>query len=227
MTRAPLTVAITQRVVPVPSRGERRDSLDQRWMPFLQACGLEPLAVPNRHPDPVDYVTRLGARGVVLSGGGNFSGSLLTLDGRRAAAPAGADDVAPERDETESALLRAATERRWPVLGVCRGMQMLNLFHGGRLARLAGHAGSRHALAINASTMHFEFDAEVNSYHDYGIPLDGLGAGLRPLATVDGHAEAFVHERLPQLGVMWHPERNTAFSARDIALFRDFFAGGA
>jgi putative glutamine amidotransferase len=220
MTRSLPLVAITQRVVPVASRGERRDSLDQRWLPFLQACGLEALPVPNRHPDPVSYVSRLGASGVVLSGGGNFSGSLVTFDGRRAAAAPSDDDAAPERDETEGALLRAAVERGWPVLGVCRGMQMLNLFHGGRLARISGHAGARHAVVASGR---FTFDAQVNSYHDYGVPLDGLGTGLRTLASADGHAEAIAHERLPQLGVMWHPERNEPFSERDIALFRELF----
>jgi putative glutamine amidotransferase len=227
MSPAPaLLVAITQRVVPVPSRAERRDTLDQSWTAFLHACGLEVVAVPNQHCDPVAYLVGLGVRGIILSGGGNISDAVGTLSGRPAAVMAAQTDLAPERDVTETALLRAAVEHGWPVLGVCRGMQVLNLFHGGRLAPVAGHAGTRHELSATAATglpQVPKFDLEVNSFHDWGVPSDAVGLDLRVLATADGYAEAVVHEQLPQLGIMWHPERNRPFSATDIALFRDFF----
>jgi len=117
-------------------------------------------------------------------------------------------------------------EHGWPVIGVCRGMQALNVFHGGHLAALAGHAGTRHALT-QASPGAFEFDREVNSYHDVGIPAAAVAPGLRILATADGHAEALLHERIRHLGIMWHPERNRPFSANDIALFRRFLGHDA
>jgi putative glutamine amidotransferase len=231
MSSAPaVLVAITQRVVPVPTRAERRDTLDQGWTAFLEACGLEMVAVPNRHRDPAAYVLGLGVRGIILSGGGNISDAVGTLSGRPAAVVAAPTDVAPERDVTETALLRAAIEHGWPVLGVCRGMQMLNLFHGGRLAPVTGHAGARHSLSLTASTgfpQTLKFDLEVNSFHDCGVPPDGVGPGLRVLATADGYAEAVVHEHHPQLGIMWHPERNQPFSATDVALFRNFFRARA
>jgi putative glutamine amidotransferase len=225
-----MLVAITQRVVPVPSRSERRDTLDQSWTTFLQACGLDAIAVPNRHPDPAAYLLRLGVRGVVLSGGGNISGAIGTMSGRPAAVVEAAADVAPERDVTETALLRAAIEHGWPVLGVCRGMQVLNVFHGGRLAPVSGHAGTRHPLSLSpapAAPQTLSFDREVNSFHDCGIGVDGVGPGLRVLATAVGSVEAVAHERLPHLGIMWHPERNGPFSPSDIALFRSFFSGSA
>jgi putative glutamine amidotransferase len=165
-------------------------------------------------------------RGIILSGGGNISDAVGTLSGRPAAVLAAQTDLAPERDVTETALLRAAVEHGWPVLGVCRGMQVLNLFHGGRLVPVAGHAGTRHALSATLAAglpQAPKFDLEVNSFHDCGVPSDAVGLDLRVLATADGYAEAVVHEQLPQLGIMWHPERNRPFTATDIALFRDFF----
>jgi N5-(cytidine 5'-diphosphoramidyl)-L-glutamine hydrolase len=220
-----MLVGITQRVVAVPSRGERRDSLDQRWTAFLDACGVEAVAIPNRHSDPVAYLHRLGARGLILSGGGNVSRSLGTFSGQPPGVLDTEADLAPERDLLETALLRASTENGWPVIGVCRGMQAMNVFHGGCLAPVAGHAGTRHAISREpapAMPWPIALDSEVNSYHDVAVPGDGVGAGLRVLATAGKTIEAFWHERFAHLGVMWHPERNRPFSASDIALCRRF-----
>jgi len=109
-------------------------------------------------------------------------------------------------------------------------MQVLNVFHGGRLAHLSGHAGTRHALAAGSSAglpNQFEFDRDVNSFHDICVPADGVATGFRPLAVADGTVEAFMHEKMPHLGIMWHPERNRPFSANDIALFSRFMRTGA
>jgi putative glutamine amidotransferase len=224
-----ILVGITQRVVPVPARNERRDALDQAWVPFLAECGLEPLPVPNRHPDPAGYLRRLGARGVILSGGGSISASMGRRDGRAVTVPQTDTDLAPERDATETALLRASIEEGWPVIGVCRGMQAMNLFHGGTLSALTGHAGTRHQLSrsgLPGASGEFAFDAEVNSFHDFGITRDGVADGFRILAEADRWPEAFMDPKLAHLGIMWHPERNAHFSANDIALFRRFFGAG-
>jgi putative glutamine amidotransferase len=107
-------------------------------------------------------------------------------------------------------------------------MQVMNLFHGGTVASLAGHAGTRHSLSDkqSLSDADFAFDAEVNSYHDFGVPENGLGEGLTVLADADGWPEAFVNEEERHFGIMWHPERNRPSSARDIALFSRFLRSG-
>jgi putative glutamine amidotransferase len=215
-------VAITQRVVDLPDRNERRDVLDQAWAPFLEACGLDMLAVPNRLQDPVEYVARFGASAVILSGGNNISASLGTLSGSAPRLPACDRDLAPERDRTETALLHASVARGWPVIGVCRGLQVLNIFHGGGLAAAPGHAGTRHALVPQGGT---KFDTEVNSYHDFGVPREERARDLNVLATADDWAEALEHDQLRHLGIMWHPERNRPLSANDIALFSTYLRG--
>jgi putative glutamine amidotransferase len=132
--------------------------------------------------------------------------------------------MAPERDVIETALLRASIDLGWPVIGVCRGMQAINVFHGGRIAPLGGHAGVRHSLTIVGSSALIAngLDSQVNSFHDFGIPADGLGKGLEVLAEVEGWPEAFVHRDYPHLGIMWHPERENPFSSHDLSLFRRF-----
>jgi len=97
-------VAVSQRVVTDARDGERRDALDQRWAGFLAACGLRALPVPNRPEDAVDLVETAGARGVLLTGGGDIG----TLGGKDA-----------ERDETEALLVGWARWHGFPIVGVC------------------------------------------------------------------------------------------------------------
>ena len=197
------------------------------WTRFLAECALEPLPIPNAIADPVAFVRQHGARGIVLTGGGNLSSQMGRRDSAAAATvPVTDTDLAPERDVIETALLRESLAADWPVIGVCRGMQAINVFHGGSLAALNGHAATRHTLtasAVQSRWSDLHFDPVVNSFHDFGIPPDGVGEGLRVLAEAGGWPEAFEHHEFRHLGIMWHPERSQPFSANDIMLFRRFF----
>ena len=129
----------------------------------------------------------------------------------------------PERDRFELALAHRSIERELPVLGICRGMEMLNVALGGtldqHLPESLGHedhchtpgafsdhevrleSGSLAARAVGAET------TAVKSHHHQG--LDELGEGLVAAgwATEDGIVEAIELEGRPYaLGVLWHPE---------------------
>src|SRR5277367_5493920 len=103
-------VAITQRVSRVPVYGERRDCLDQAWTKFLAACGLLPVLLPNFTDVALALCEDVRIAGLVLTGGNDL-------------AELGGD--APERDAVENALLDLAERRSLPVIGVCRGMQLI------------------------------------------------------------------------------------------------------
>jgi N5-(cytidine 5'-diphosphoramidyl)-L-glutamine hydrolase len=130
--------------------------------------------------------------------------------------------VQSPRDRLEEKLLRASLELQWPVFGVCRGMQALNVFHGGRLEAVVGHVRTRHGLETGASTS-FSLDRDVNSYHGFGIPLNGVASGFEVLASAGDTVEAIWNSKIRHLGVMWHPERNVPFSQNDLELFRILF----
>src|SRR5690606_23671811 len=135
----------------------------------------------------------------------------------------GADRPAPERDRTERAILDHAAQAGTPVLGVCRGMQMMNDYLGGRLTPVDGHVAVRHPLRMAADSP-FVLPDEVNSFHNWAVPEDGLGRDLSVLVWAgDGVVEAVWHARLPWLGIMWHPERETPFRTEDLSLFRLMF----
>lgn len=209
-----IRLGLTQRVT-TGAGEERRDAVDQRWTGLLIRLGYLPVFLPNDPATVETYVDALELAGVILTGGNNLGLSP------------GLPDVAPERDATERRLIEACEARGLPLLGVCRGAQMLAWRHASHVAPVEGHAGTRHAIA-HATQWAGSALTEVNSYHDFGLPADGLAASLGVLATApDGTVEAFRHERYAHLGVMWHPEREPALTSADEAILREWFGGGA
>ena len=210
-------IAVTQRVETFYGGTERRDCLDQRWTVLLRKLDAVPLPLPNVLADPVEYLSQSGADCVVLSGGNDLAG----------VADPGEENSAPERDATERAIIRYCIERRLPLFGVCRGMQAINLFLGGQVARVTGHAGGRHSVVARPGCERdWPPQFEVNSYHNFGIPGDGLAQDLEPMATSaeDGTIEAFRHRSANCVGVMWHPEREPGIATHDLGLLRRILA---
>lgn len=205
-----MRVGLTQRVMDIAGRGERRDTLDQRWMGFCAAIDMLPIALPNLADER--YVAALELQAVILTGGNNVG------------APAGENDGAPERDAFERRLLDYCAAASLPVVGVCRGMQMMQVHASGALRSLRGHAGTRHDLSWSGAVPGGPGPVNVNSYHDYGI--DVPASDYRALAQApDGTVEAMAHTRLPWLGIMWHPEREAAPATRDVALLGHYLCG--
>ena len=141
-------IAVSQRVEVEARYGERRDCLDQAWVRFLSACRLTPLAVPNAAAVVREICAAVPIRGILLTGGNDLSAY-------------GGDT--PERDLTEAALLNIAQEADLPVLGVCRGMQMIQHSFGIGLKRVTGHVAQHQIVSIKG------VPAAVNSYHNFGL----------------------------------------------------------
>jgi putative glutamine amidotransferase len=194
-------VAITQRVSVVPAYGERRDCLDQAWTKFLSACGLLPVLIPNVTEAAIALCEGNAITGLVLTGGND----LAALGGD-----------APERDAVENVLLDLAERRRLPVLGVCRGMQLIQQRFAIPLCRVEGHVAQRQVIRIEGKRQ------EVNSFHHFAAfesrpPLDVWAV------ADDGVVKAIRHTAQAITAIMWHPERFTPFSPADVVLFRQVF----
>ena len=193
-----------------PGRRDRRPALRRAGRAGARSPAASRSRCRSRPPTPGAVAARLD--GLLLSGGEDVEPARSGAAGARATCPA--------RDAAELALLAAARARALPVLGVCRGLQLLNVAFGGTLVDGLDDHDRRHApfdepghpIACAAGTAVaalYGERAEVNSVHRQGIGV--LGTGLRAAAHApDGLVEAVEHADEPLLGVQWHPEYHPA-----------------
>ena len=205
-------IGISQRVEVIEKYAERRDCLDQRWSIFSENLECCPIPLANIHPKLVaNYIKHLKLDAIFLSGGN----SITSVDPL-------AKDLAPERDAFELTIVSEAIKQSIPIIGICRGMQILNVFFKGHLNPIKGHVAVRHEI-FPSNNCQYSFPKSVNSYHNWSIKSKDIAKELTPLATdIDGNIEAFHHEKFKLLGIMWHPEREVPFNELDIQLFKEF-----
>lgn len=202
-------IGVTQRVECVEYRSERRDCLDQRWSAFVAELGYILLPLPNILPNQLSKLLQaINIDAVILSGGN----SITSVD-------PSANDSAPERDAFETALIGEALTRSLPVIGICRGMQMINVYMGGNLTYVSGHVAVCHS--ISSLDSKYQLPEMINSYHNWSISPQGLANVLKPIAIDnDGNVEAFENREKNLFGIMWHPERESPFNSLNIDLFK-------
>ena len=206
-------IGITQRVEVFGNYQERRDCLDQRWAPLLTSLGYCPVPLANCITDVKNYLTTLGLSGIILSGGND----LVDAEG--------GVDVAAERDQFEHRLLDECGAMDLPVLGVCRGAQMICSHYGGRVSPLEHHVSARHKVTLTPGTFSgWPADIVANSFHRHGIAQLSEDQPVKAIAWAeDGSIEGLAHRNLPQFGVMWHPEREDVISPHDLSMLQEIF----
>ena len=176
-----------------------------RYIRAVEAAGGRP--VPGYAPAP-----RPDCLGLVLCGGGDLDPALFGQEDR------GSHPPDPVRDRAELALVRAFLAQGRPILGICRGMQVLSVCLGGSLQQDLGpdrvllHQGPEdvfHPIRTAPGSLLAALMGPaplVNSAHHQGV--DRPGEGLLPSAWApDGTLEALEHCARPALGVQFHPER--------------------
>ena len=212
----------------------------RKYVDAVRLAGALPLVVPSLQPHEVDEVLEL-AHGVLLTG--SRSNVHPSVFGEAVHDPSLPLD--PERDAWTLPLVTRALARGLPLLGICRGMQEVNVALGGTLHQavqevpgLADHRapgsapvdvqyGPAHAVRVlpggvlQAIVGRAEF--EVNSLHGQGVAT--LAAGLRIEALApDGLVEAFSMPGTPgfNLCVQWHPEWHAADNPVSMRLLQAF-----
>lgn len=214
----------------------RCDVAREQYLDAIRRAGAEAIAVDPTSAAPEDF------DGLCLSGGGDIDPA------RYDETNVASDDIDTARDAIELALLERALARDLPVLGICRGLQLLNVHFGGSLEQhhlghspkyppagapvsddpagadavrhlIAAEPGSRLAAACGDETF------VVNSSHHQVVTPDRLAADLRATARVEDLVEALespAHRWV--VAVQWHPERTTQVATAATRIFDAFVA---
>lgn len=215
----------------------KRDTIRTTYVPYIYALGHVPVLIPNNLPDLGAYLDALNIEGIVLTGGGDIHPARFRQTDTHSL------DVSLERDRTEWALLDLALERDLPVLGICRGFQVLNVYFGGGLIQdipstitsPIKHDSEKetHLVMITDPRVEALLDEQeiiVNSHHHQGVTSNLVAPDLAVFAIspADDLVEGLIHRGRPILAVQWHPERPDCPSCdHDLTLFQTLFAQGA
>ena len=196
----------------------------EHYLKALRDAGFDAIAVDSGVAAPDEFDA------LCLTGGEDLEPSRYGAPADPKTEPADA-----KRDALELALVATARERDLPVLGICRGFQVINVAYGGSLVQhvdghraadgpIAPHTvvpreGSKLARACGIAPH------SVNARHHQAVTDRSLAPGLVPTAHIDGLVEAFedpAHRWL--VAVQWHPERGADpdMSSAGTGIFRAF-----
>ena len=185
-------------------------SLNQNYADNIRRVGGIPLLAVNN--DCAEEYADL-ADGLLLSGGKDVAPALYGEELKY-------DFVItdPLRDDLEWKLIKAFVDRKKPIFGICRGVQVINVFLGGTLHQdIPAHSGGCHGIRCTGALSALVGPAPtVNSYHHQAVdqPAPCLQTAAR---ASDGIIEALMHATAPILGVQWHPERMVPPFCEDVA----------
>jgi putative glutamine amidotransferase len=210
------------------------------YLERVEAAGGEPVAIDETSVDEARGAALASMEGLLLSGGADLDPALYGQ------ARQGSVGIEPGRDALELAAWRAAAARGLPVLGICRGIQAINVFAGGSLIQhLDGHSSppygsgpaDRHPMRVSRAsrmarilrpTDPGDFVLQVNTYHHQGFSRDQLAPGLAVAGTAM-HRRGEIVEAVESagsdqliLGIQCHPERTESTPPEFARLFAFF-----
>lgn len=198
------------------------------------SCGATPLLIPPlEDPGTLDrYLADVD--GIIMTGGDDITPEVYGSENNGLS-----QNTSIVRDEAEIYLIRKALDLGYPVLGICRGFQLINAAFGGELYQdieTEYGVGVKHRNVFkSAENLHHEVSIEkgtmlhriigsekfaVNSRHHQGIKTPGKGLSISAVAG-DGIIEAVESAEMNIVAVQWHPENLVRLGGEYKALFAD------
>lgn len=182
------------------------NSKKDNYVNAVNNCGG--IAVPQYCPEfSAEY------DGLILCGGNDIDPKYYNEELN------GSTDIDAPRDAAEFALAKAFAEKHKPILGICRGHQLLNVLFGGSLHQDIPNSSEHravdggdllHDVCVDKASFLYDMYGDkfaVNSFHHQAIKKAGAGFDITATSVDKKTIEGIVHRELPIFGVQWHPER--------------------
>ena len=182
-----MVTLITQREV--KTEFGTRDSLEQDYINYFEKFNINLIPIPNNTTN-LDFYLNLPVKRIILSGGNDSE----------------------NRDKVETELLNFAIKNKIPVLGICKGMQFINLYFNGTLVNISNreHVTINHEVnLLNSEIIQLLQKQKINtnSFHNLGVNKNNLSPKLISFAKSNEMIEGIFHPDFQIAGIQWHPER--------------------
>lgn len=184
------------------SYGTLIDVMESDYIRFFEDLGVEVRPVSNFSQNVQSLFETMKIDFVILTGGGSVPNEYYGHEAD--------EQQQTNRDRIERFLLEECIKREIPVLGICRGMQFINGYFGGKVEKLSELSiprlnGKDHPVYSDLLQKSFM----VNNFHNDGIMQGELANGMKPFAIDPDNKviEAFYSEEKKILALQWHPER--------------------
>ena len=179
-------ILLTQRII--KDRKSFRDASEKNLVNYLLNLNCISYLVPNSYIKNRKklnwWLSNINFDGLVLSGGNDLG-------------------EYKERDNLEKFLIQFCIKKSLPILGICRGAQIIAKFFKNKIVKVENHVGL-HKVKIFKNFLN---NKSVNSFHNYGIKKLKKDFEIIAECNKDQTIEAFAHKQKKILGIMWHPER--------------------
>ena len=207
-------VLVTQRLDQNHSYYEIRQGLDIKLTEYIYACGFMPIIVPFIK-DVAEFIKQTKPAGLILSGGNDLT-QINPIN-----------NLSIIRDNLELQTIQICDDLQIPILGICRGMQLILSVFDQKFKPLKDHVATRHSIKLKNNSLlshYLSGQYVVNSYHNYGL-LNCTNKCIEILGRCehDNSIESIKHKTKNIYGIMWHPEREKKFDENMLHLFKKVF----
>ena len=167
------------------------DFIDHYWLNYFEKKNIDYYLVPNKKKLSKKKIEEINL--LIIPGGNDVSNSLNT---------------SKIRNSIEINLIKICFKKNIPILGICRGAQLLNKSFGGKVKKVKKHMRTRHNISFVNKEIVKKKLLNVNSFHNDGIKKNDLSKVFKMLANdKDENVEMFISKDKKIIGTMWHPER--------------------
>ena len=127
-----------------------------------------------------------------------------------------------QRDLFEIKLIKYGIRKKIPIVGICRGMQIINALFKGKLKKINNHKAKRH-IVIELQTKKKRY---VKCFHNFSIMKNKLSKEfiIKHICEKDSEIESIFNKKKKIFGLMWHPEREVQFKKEDKNLIKFYLS---